>query len=352
MADISHTAAYRCRRIAVLTASAALLMLCRAAAAQTSGASGEDAESVATISGQQVTRAELEAYVAPQLMTLRQQQQDVLEKGLDRYLSNEVLKRERKARGLSLEELLDKDVVSKVKNPTDAELEAFYERNKNRISGSREQLLPKIKEYLTKQAREDALNDYTTALKAKYGVKVLLEPLRLTVDSRDAPARGPKGAPITLVEFGDFQCPYCARVEPTIEKVLKNYPGKVRLVFRQFPLDIHPQAFEAAEASMCSREQDKFWELHDRMYGHQDKLKPDDLKAAAVELGMNGDRFGECLASGKYEAAIKADMAAGEQAGVNGTPALFVNGRPVPGGAVEYEVLAKVIDDELKRVAP
>jgi len=173
----------------------------------------------------------------------------------------------------------------------------------------------------------------------------------LAVDSKESPARGATGAPITLVEFGDFQCPYCRALEPTLEKALKNYAGKVRLVFRQFPLSGHPQAPKAAEASLCAREQNKFWELHDRMYSHQDALNVEQLRTAARELGLDAERFGQCVDSGKYEAAVKADLLAGEHAGVTGTPALYVNGRLVPGGAVDYEVLAKAIDDELKRAA-
>ena len=354
MADISRAAVRHCRNTALLAAAAALLMICHGAAAQSpaqGGASGTDSETVATIDGRKVTRAELEAFLAPQLMALREQRQDALEKGLDTYLSNQVLSREAKARGVSVDALVNQEVLPKVTAPTDAEVDAFYEQNKDRISGTKEELAGRIKDYLTQQRQAQAFEDYTSTLKQKYGVEVLLEPLRVTVDSADAPARGAAAASVTLVEFGDFECPYCSGLEPTLEKVLTNYSGKVRLVFREFPLSIHPQAFKAAEAALCAKEQGKFWELHDRMYSHQDALEVDDLKAAAVQLGVDGSRFDECLDSGKYEAAIRADMRAGQQAGVSGTPALFVNGRPVPGGAVAYDVLAKIIDDELMRAA-
>ncbi len=352
MAVFGRIASHRCR-VAVALA-AALLLPCAGAVAQESVAdrAGSGAsEAVATIDGKNVTLAELETYVAPKLMALRQERQDVLEKGLDRYLSNEVLTRESKARGLSVTDLFDKDVLPKVKTPTDTEVAAFYDRNKDQLEGTKEQLAPRIKQYLSQQRRQQALDDYTTALKQKYGVEVLLQPLRLAVAAADSPARGAAGAPVTLVEFGDFQCPYCRALEPTLQKVMKNYSGKVRLVFRQFPLESHPQAAKAAEAALCAREQDKFWELHDRMYDQQNALKVDDLKKAAGELGLNEDRFAKCLDSDKYEAAVQADSHAGEQAGVTGTPALYVNGRPVPGGAVDYDVLSKIIDDELTRVA-
>ncbi len=340
---------------AAITALAAVALLANGPAGAQSratlGASGAGQdESVAKIGSTPVTRGELEAFVAPQLMTLRQQQQEVLEKGLDRYLSDEVVKREAKAKGVSVDKLLQQEVASKVQAPTDKDVDAFYEQNKDRISAPKDQIADRIKEYLTQQRQAQVFTEYTDALKKKYGVAVLLKPLRVAVDSPKEPSRGAADAPVTVVEFGDFQCPYCAGLEPTLEKVLKDYTGKVRLEFRQFPLEsIHPHAFKAAEASMCAREQNKFWELHDTMYGNQDKLTVDDLKAAAGKLGMDAKQFDKCLDSGKYDAAIRADQDAGEKAGVSGTPALFVNGRPVPGGAVGYDVLAKIIDDELAR---
>jgi protein-disulfide isomerase len=343
-------AAHSLCTVAALAAATGLLMLCRIAAAQTSGGSGEDNEAVATIGDETVTRAELEAYVAPELMKLRQERQDALEQGLERYITSQLLGREAKARGISIQDLVQQEVLSKVAAPTDADVDTFYEQNKERIQGTKEQLADRIKEYLADQRRQEALDAYTSTLKTKYGVAVLMKPLRVDVDSASAPSRGPASAPVTIVEFGDFECPYCGGLEPTLEKILKDYPDKVRLVFRQFPLNsIHPLAAKASEAAMCAKEQDKFWELHDRMYAHQDALKVDDLRKAAVELGMNGKRFDKCLDEDKYDAAIQADLAAGRQAGISGTPALFVNGRPVPGGAVAYDVLAKVIDDELAR---
>src|SRR5204863_135905 len=230
-----------------------------------------------------------------------------------------------------------------------ADVDAFYARNKDRVVGTKEQIAPRIKEYLAQQRRQQALDDYTATLRAKYVVKVLLEPLRATVDSKDAPARGAAGVPITLVEFGDFQCPYCRALEPTLEQVLKSYSSKVRLVFRQFPLPTHSEAAKAAEASLCAREQNKFWELHDRMYSRQEALKVDALKAAAGQLGMDAERFGRCLDSGKYEAAVKADLAAGDQAGVTGPPALFVNGPPEPGAAAVVEQRPALTGDDAAR---
>ena len=190
--------------VAALAAATVLLSLCRIAAAQTSGGSGEDNESVATIGDQKVTQAELEAYVAPQLMKLRQERQDILEQGLDRYLSSQVLGREAKARGMSAQDLVKQEVLSKVAAVTDADVDSFYEQNKDRIQGTKEQLAGRIKEYLADQRQQEALEAYTSTLKTKYDVAVLMKPLRVDVDSASAPSRGPANAPVTIVEFGDF----------------------------------------------------------------------------------------------------------------------------------------------------
>lgn len=159
--------------------------------------------------------------------------------------------------------------------------------------------------------------------------------------------RGDKNAKVTLIEFSDFQCPYCGRVEPTIEKILKDYSGKVRLVYRHFPLSFHENAQKAAEASECASEQGKFWEMHDKMYANQTTLTVDDLKGYAKGLGLNTSQFNSCLDSGKYASKVSAQEAEGQAAGVNGTPATFVNGTLVS-GAVPYEQFKAAIDAALK----
>jgi protein-disulfide isomerase len=322
-----------------------------AAAQQSSAADDEKSPGlVATIGGEAITQSELESFTAPELMRLRQERQDVLEKGLDRLVSERVIAKEAKAKGISVDDLLMQEITSKVAQPTDREVDAFYESQKDRLGVPKEQIAGRIKEYLAQQNQQQAFTAYADKLKAKYGVAVLLEPLRIPVDSAKAPSRGQADAPITLVEFGDFQCPYCAGLEPTLEKVMKNYGSKVRLVFRQYPLEsIHPQAWKSAVASLCAREQGKFWELHDAMYGDQNLLGVPDLKSTAARLGMDADQFDQCLDANKYEDEIRADLRAGETAGITGTPALFVNGRLVPGGAAGYDVLAEIIDDELAR---
>jgi protein-disulfide isomerase len=187
-------------------------------------------------------------------------------------------------------------------------------------------------------------------LKQTHHVNVALEPPelpRIEVEAK-GPARGPAGAPVTIVEFSDFQCPYCGREVPVIDRLMKEYDGKVRLVFRHFPLDFHPFAEKAAEAAVCAAEQGKFWELHDKMFSNQQKLAVDDLKGYAKSVGVDAAKFDKCLDSGEKKPQIDADQKAGTEAGVNGTPAFFINGIFI-NGAQPYEQIKQTVDRELKK---
>jgi protein-disulfide isomerase len=154
---------------------------------------------------------------------------------------------------------------------------------------------------------------------------------------------------VTIVEFADFQCPYCRRMAPVLREVLQKYPRDVRLVYRQLPLiDLHPNSLHAAEASLCALEQGKFWEMHDAMFADQDALDVDGLKRTAAQVQLRAQPFADCLASDRTLAVIRADTKAATDLGVNGTPGLFINGRFVS-GAVSYEEMAATIEDELRR---
>ena len=178
----------------------------------------------------------------------------------------------------------------------------------------------------------------------------LPEPPRAPVVRKEVdavgPSRGPKDAPVTIVEFSDFECPYCGAAHDTVEQVMSSYAGKVRLVYRQFPLSFHPHAAKAAEASLCAADQGKFWEYHEALFKNQKKLDLPDLKAHASEVGLDANKFGQCLESGDKKKAVDADQQAGLAAGVGGTPAFFINGIFL-NGAQPLDEFKKVIDGEL-----
>jgi protein-disulfide isomerase len=163
------------------------------------------------------------------------------------------------------------------------------------------------------------------------------------------PSRGPASAKITLVEFSDFQCPYCAVAVASLNDILAKHPTDVRLVFKEFPLDIHSQAAYAAEAALAANAQGKFWPLHDKMYANFRSLSPDKIAGWAKELGLDMDRFSMDMKSGRYKPVVEKELDQGEQAGVLGTPTVFVNGKHYNGG-LETAALEEVIQGELKTV--
>jgi protein-disulfide isomerase len=172
-------------------------------------------------------------------------------------------------------------------------------------------------------------------------------PVALTTEGH--PSRGPANAPVTIVEFSDFQCPFCGRETPVLKQIEDAYPGKIRRVFRQFPIaSIHSKAKKAAEASLCANEQGKFWELHDTLFEQPSALELTDIYRKADGLKLNKDSFRNCLESSKYAAAVEHDLQEGIQAGVTGTPAVFINGRMV-NGARPYADMASLIGSELAK---
>jgi protein-disulfide isomerase len=319
-----------------------------AAEANSAAAGAGTPQVVAEIAGKPVTLAELEEALAPQLAQLDRQRQQLLVDGLDGLVEQKLLEAEAASRGVSVEDLFQSEIEAKAGEVTDADAQAFYEANKARINRPIEQMMPQIKNYLANQKRAELRDGLLAGLRAKHATRILLEPVRADVDDPTAPAKGPANAPVTIVEFSDFQCPYCTRVNPAIAQTLQVYGDQVRVVFRQFPLNIHPQAQKAAEGSLCANDQGKFWELHDAMFADQRNLSVDQIKAKAAAVGLEAESFATCLDSGKYAPKVAADMAAGSAAGVSGTPALFVNGRFL-NGAVPFEQIAKLVDDELAR---
>ena len=195
---------------------------------------------------------------------------------------------------------------------------------------------------------DEAHKSFLTLLKEKYQVKDGLGPFRLEISTEGHPSLGVADAPVTVVEFSDFECPYCLAMFSTLRTLREEYGKKIRLVFRQFPLNsIHPRAQKAAEASLCAADQGKFWEMHDSMFENQGDLEVSDLESRAEVLGLDVTRFQSCLSDAQHADRIKEDVAAGTAAGVTGTPAIFVNGRPLL-GTVPYQQITGFVDEELK----
>jgi protein-disulfide isomerase len=249
-------------------------------------------------------------------------------------------------RGITTQDIFA-EVNALAEPPTPEEIDELYEANKERMREPKEAMLPQIERFLKQQKARQTFIDYIEALADKYEVTYNLEPLRFEVRADGYPALGPADAPVTIVEFSDFECPHCARVGPTLKKIAEDYGDKVRLVFRHFPLaSIHRVAQEASEASLCAADQGKFWEMHDAIFADQRNLSVERLKEMAGSLGLDRARFDECLDSNRYADKVLADVRDGARVGVTGTPAFFVNGRPLS-GAVPYETIAETVEEEL-----
>jgi protein-disulfide isomerase len=245
--------------------------------------------------------------------------------------------------------LVEKEIAANVKTPTDADISEWYQGNPARVQGAPlDQVRAPIRNLLIQQRMQDAREQYLDTLRKKIKVTVSLEPVREKVADAGFPSQGPSNAPIVMVEFSDFQCPFCQRAEPTVEQVLKTYGNKIRFVYRHFPLPNHPNARPAAEAAACAEEQGKFWQYHKELFANSGKLSNDDLKSHAGRAGLDQKRFAECFDSGKLKARVDADIEEAEGAGVSGTPAFFINGRPLD-GAQPFSAFKQIIDEELAR---
>jgi protein-disulfide isomerase len=271
---------------------------------------------------------------------------------IDKMVAGILLDKEAAAKKVTVQELLAEETARRRKAVTQADVDAFYNANKEQMQGNPlEKMQDPIRRFLQDQQETAARDAYVAELrKAGPPVRVLLEPPRTEVAlTANDPSRGTASAPVTIVEFSDFQCPFCARVAPTLRRLRDTYGERVRIVWKDFPLaNIHKQATKAAEAAHCAAEQGKYWEFHDRLFANQAALLPDDLKRHAAAVGMDAPAFNACFDSGRYAGRVEEGVTLGRRLGVDSTPTVFINGRVVA-GAQPYETFSAIVDEELAR---
>ena len=309
----------------------------------------------AQIGDKTLSIAEVDQQIAGQLKSARrefeQKQYELRAQAVERFLSEQALElqvAEKKANDIP--KLLEDEVFVKLQDVSDKEVEAFYQENKSRIGDrSADEVKPMIKEYLGQQRREEAVREYVMGLRKRHKGKSFLEPPRVKVEAKGF-SRGPADAPITIVEFADYECGFCSRVLGTMDDIMKKYPGKVRIVFRDFPLNFHPNATLAAVAARCAGAQGKFWEMHGRLFDNQSALNRENFTKWAAELKLEEKSFAACLDNPAISAAVQADLEDGSAVGVSGTPAFFINGVSLS-GAQPLEAFVPIIDRELSRLA-
>lgn len=271
---------------------------------------------------------------------------------LESIVAERLIAEAAKAKGMTPDAYEQEEMAARIAPVTEADVVTFYQGNIGQMQGrSLEVMAPAIRNFLQEQHSQTARLTFLADLRAEGpDVRVLFEAPRHDVALTDAdPSTGAATAPVTIVEFSDFQCPFCQSVAPTLKKIREAYGDKVRLVWKDFPLtQIHPQAFKAGEAAHCAGDQGKFWEYHDRLFGNQEALQPSDLKEHAETLGLDPTAFNTCLDTSKYGERVRDGVAEGTRLGVASTPTLYVNGRMVS-GAQPYEIFAALIEEELSR---
>jgi protein-disulfide isomerase len=312
---------------------------------------GEDPKLVvAKYNGKTITLGDVDAKAGDKLFELEEQRYQMRRQFIDQIIFEDLIKAEAAKAGKDDETWMKEQVDAKVAPPSDAEVQAFFDQQKENMppGTTLDQVRPRIVDFMTRDQKGKLVREIFDRLQKQANVEVVISEPRKPKKEVEAkgPSRGPTNARVTIVEFSDFQCPFCGKAHDTVEEVMNNYAGKVRLVFRQFPLEFHENAPKAAEAALCANEQQKFWEYHDVLFKNQQKLKVDDLKEHAKAMGLDAGKFNECLDSGRMASVVKTDQAAGQKVGVNGTPAFFINGTMIS-GAQPLEEFKKLIDAEL-----
>ncbi len=301
---------------------------------------------VAIVGDERLTEADLN--IKGQLLRLEQQAYQLRLRAVENTINLRLLAKAAAEHNLSPQQYLEQQADSKVDEPTDAEVEAFYLAQKDKLNKP----LEEVRDQLARQLKATKINAARSALlrelRQKTKVEILLEPPRVAIDVAGSPRRGPDDAPVTIVEFSDYQCPYCKRVQPTLRELLSRYGDQVSLVFKDLPLNIHPQAEPAAQAARCAGEQGKFWEYHDGLFNAA-KLEPAAYPKIAQSLGLNVAEFQQCLDSGRHKAAVQADLQLAIASGAGSTPSFFINGIPLT-GAQPLESFTRIIDAELERL--
>jgi protein-disulfide isomerase len=311
----------------------------------------EDARRVfATVNGTDITSAMIEDALRPFIFNVQEEIFKLRKSALDVKINDTLLEQESQNRKITTRALLDAEVAGKVKTVTESDARDFYDKNKDRIQGDFPQLKDRIINYLGQLEEQKAESAFAEQLRKAAKIQIYLkepEAPVLSIATDDRPARGRVDAPVTIIEFTDYQCPSCGALHPIVQQLAGEYGDKLRLVIRDFPLDRHENAFKAAEAAEAAREQGKYWEYIDILFHNQNALGIDKLKEYASQVGLDRARFDANLDSGKFAEQVKRDLSDGNRLGIDSTPTVFINGRKFTGEKT-HDNLKAAIDSLLK----
>jgi len=302
---------------------------------------------LATVGSMKITEAQVDEKARPQLSAIQSQVYTAKKRALDDIIDDYLIEQAAKKAGISKDAYIKREVEDKAPAPTETEMKAFYDQNQGRIRQPYDKIKAPLEQYMKRQKISAARTELIAKLRQDAGVKVMLKAPRVDVSMEDnAGSVGPSNAPITIVEFSDYQCPFCQRAEGSVKEVQKKYGDKVRLVYMDFPLPMHNNALKAAQAARCAGDQGKYWEYHDALFADQSKLDKAGLKATADKLKLDGKKFDECTAGDLHLDQIKKSQQEGSAAGIDGTPTFVINGRLMSGAQPASE-MESVINEEL-----
>jgi protein-disulfide isomerase len=337
-----------CRAAAFFTKLLAVLTLGIGVEAARPALAQDDSQVLAVVDGKGITANEIDSSIVSQLLPLQQQIYALRKAALENLIIRAVLENEAKRQGVSVEELRKRLTAGSVEVSTSQVEQVYLEHAATFASMSPDEAKERLRLDLESQARMKNYRAALARLRQAASVEIRLEEPKLpqSVDDGTAPSLGLKESPVTIIEFSDFRCPYCREAQKTIKRIMQDYQGQVRLVFKHLPLGTHPQATASARAAFCAGRQGAFWQYHDALFGAED-LAPETLRTMASGLKLNLTEFGACLDSEAARAAVLADVREAKHLGVSGTPTFVVNGRLVR-GAVSYDEFKATIERELQ----
>ncbi len=300
----------------------------------------------------EVSNAELEDGIESELFEAESKVFEIKFNRLKGLLLQKFMDKDPRKKGISNDEFLEKYIAKEIVI-SEKEIDAFIKDQNIPAEHINPQVREKIKSYLSMERKKEAVDKWIAEQTKKSPVEVYIQrPRRPTfpVEVGTSPSTGAQDAKVTIVEFSDFQCPFCAKGADLLKEIKKKYGNKVKVAFKNFPLPFHNHAEKAAVAGLCANEQgtEYFWKMHDAMFANQDALDPEGLKKTAGKVGVKLDAFEKCLAENKYLAQVQADMEEGKKVKVKSTPTFFINGQLI-NGAQPMEVFAEIIDEELAK---
>lgn len=309
-----------------------------------------EAPILATVNGLPVTAAEIEQALRIPLFDLDTEKYRLIRRRLDQVIAERLIEQAATARGMTLDAFVSLEVQSRVPPIPQTEVDTRYLQIREQLPPDEALAKQLVRNALIQERAGHALRDLVEGLSREAKVSIAVRPPDspiVEVPVGDDPALGPATAPVTVVEFGDFECPVCKESLPILQSLRSLYPEQVRFVYRDFPIARHPSARSAAEAAHCAHEQGRFWAYHDALFSQAPDIKPSDFLKLAESLKLNTGEFSACLSSHRPKTAVGKDLMDARRLGLTGTPTFFVNGRYLM-GLQTLEGLREAVDRELQ----